>query len=132
LRTTDALFALFGPLFCSHVMLRNPKFCAAVRIPHVNRLTWYSTMSYSTPDLVLSDVNVERFYDRNDLHIYINDKLFFGEGIHPSSHITAYHATLRLSNRSQCHLGESVRLYGYRCCSLHRLQRPPSTETTFL
>jgi hypothetical protein len=49
-------------------------------------------MSYSTPDLVLSDVNVERFYDRNDLHIYINDKLFFGEGIHPSSHITAYYA----------------------------------------
>ncbi|KAH9969241.1 hypothetical protein BJV74DRAFT_799381 [Russula compacta] len=29
-------------------------------------------MSSSTPDLVLSDGNVKRFYDHNDLHIYIN------------------------------------------------------------
>lgn len=43
----------------------------------------------STPDLVPPIANVDRFYDRNDLHIYINEKLFFGESTCPWSHITA-------------------------------------------
>jgi hypothetical protein len=47
-------------------------------------------MSSSSQDLVLSDENVDRFLDRNDLHIFINDKLFFGESTHPSSQISAY------------------------------------------
>src|SRR5712672_4496331 len=38
-----------------------------------------SAMSSSTPDLVPSNVDEERFYKRNDLHIYMDDKLFFGE-----------------------------------------------------
>jgi hypothetical protein len=38
-------------------------------------------MSSSTPDLVPSNINEEQFYKRNDLHIYINNLLFFGESI---------------------------------------------------
>jgi hypothetical protein len=55
-------------------------------------------MSSSTPDLVPSDANVDRFYDRNDLHIFINDKLFFGESPCSPSHVTAYQTTLRFSS----------------------------------
>jgi hypothetical protein len=39
---------------------------------------------------------------RNDLHIFIDDRLFFGENTHPSSQISAYQS--RFSDRAQRHL----------------------------
>jgi hypothetical protein len=47
-------------------------------------------MSTSTPDLVPSTPDVNKFNARNDLHIYMDGSLFFGER-HPSVIvITAY------------------------------------------
>jgi hypothetical protein len=51
-------------------------------------------MSSRTSDLLPSPTAL--FYDRNNLHIYINDK-FFGETTHPSLQITAHQTILRLS-----------------------------------
>ena len=42
-----------------------------------------ATMSSSTPDLVPSDPKVARFYERNDLHVFISGERFFGESTHP-------------------------------------------------
>jgi hypothetical protein len=79
-----------------------------------------ATMSSSTPDLVPSDANVARFLNHNDLHIYINEKLFFGES-----------TTLRLLDWCQRHLGESVCLYEHRSPSCRWLRLSLSTKTTF-
>src|SRR6266852_5524880 len=90
-------------------------------------------VSSNTVDLVSSppDPKVALFSDRNDLHIFIHDKLFFGESTHPSSQISAYLTSFRLSDRSQRHLGESVLMYERRSQNGQNLQVFLSTASRF-
>jgi hypothetical protein len=75
-----------------------------------------------------------KFFEYNDLYIFLFNELFFGESTHPSSQISAYQTSLRLSDRPQCHLGEPVLMYEHRhytcrphlCVSTERSSRSES------
>jgi len=72
---------------------------------------------------------IRQMFYRNDLHVYINDKLFFGERILYCK--SPFTRPLRLSDRSQRHLGEPVLMYEHHCPSPKSLQLFLSTEGIF-
>jgi hypothetical protein len=77
-----------------------------------------SSQATHLPDCTIypkqSDKSEERFLKRNDLFIYVDNEMFFGESTHPSLQIPPTRP-LRLSNWSQRHLGESVLMYEHNC-----------------
>ncbi|KAI0270930.1 hypothetical protein BGY98DRAFT_1189831 [Russula aff. rugulosa BPL654] len=72
------------------------------------------------------------FMMRNDLHIFIDDRLFFGENTHPSSQISAYQSRFSFGPGPTSLVGESVLMYEHRSRSRRwLLQLFLSTKRTF-
>jgi len=86
---------------------------------------------YMSSNINLDSKAIRGFFDRNDLHIFINDKLFFGESTHPLSQISVYQTSFRLSDRSQHDLRESVLMYELHCLSWQYRQVFLSTKGIF-
>jgi hypothetical protein len=85
-------------------------------------------MSSSTPDLISSDKKRDRFFNRNDLFIYLNNEVFFGECSVLSFANLEPLTDIRLPNWTQCYLGEYIQLHEHGHRSRVRLQLCCSTE----